>query len=152
MLAKIWLLVRSERKAENFKNPAIFLWPAGTYCLNMAISEFFPWKSGNFGTKILCMSCTGLFFLGQVAKVQKKKNCITKVWGGQFYTGKCKFHTREWGAAKFLHARILPLKCRMTSNVGILFCKIPLLRVSPYSENLCFVISCHTGLPQYYAR
>jgi hypothetical protein len=119
----------------------------------MAISEFFPSKSGNFGTKILCMSCTGLFFWAKWQKFKKKKkNCIIKVWGGQFYTGKCQFYTGEWGAAKFLHARILALKLRMTSHVGILFCKIPLLRVSPYSENLCFVISCHTGLPQYYAR
>ncbi len=28
-----------ERKVEKFKNPAIFWWPAGTYCLNMAISD-----------------------------------------------------------------------------------------------------------------
>jgi len=35
-------------KVEKFKNPAIFLWPAGTYCLNMAISEKQFSKFGNF--------------------------------------------------------------------------------------------------------
>jgi hypothetical protein len=28
-------------KVKNLKNPAIFLWPAGTNCSNMAIPEFF---------------------------------------------------------------------------------------------------------------
>jgi hypothetical protein len=28
-----------ERKVEKFKNPAMFWRPAGTYCLNMAISK-----------------------------------------------------------------------------------------------------------------
>jgi hypothetical protein len=30
---------RSESNIENFKYPAIFWWPAETYCLNMVISE-----------------------------------------------------------------------------------------------------------------
>jgi hypothetical protein len=29
---------RSWRKVENFKHPAVFWWPARTYCLNVAIS------------------------------------------------------------------------------------------------------------------
>ncbi len=41
---------RLKRKVENFKNHAIFL-RARTYCLNMAISETIPSKSGNFGAK-----------------------------------------------------------------------------------------------------
>jgi hypothetical protein len=122
----------------------------------MAISDFFPLKIWQLWHKNSLYELHRSFFFGakrqKFKKKKKKKNCIIKVWGGQFYTGKCKFYNWEWGAAKFLHARIVPLKCRMTSHVGILFCKIPLLRVSPYSENLCFVISCHTGLPQYYAR
>ncbi len=35
-------------KVEKFKNPAIFWWPVGTYCLNMAISEKKFSKFGNF--------------------------------------------------------------------------------------------------------
>jgi hypothetical protein len=46
-----------------FKNPDIFWWPAGTYFLNMAISEK---NSGDFWciffTKILCVSLIGFFF------------------------------------------------------------------------------------------
>jgi hypothetical protein len=30
-----------ERKVEKIRNPAMFWQPAGTYCLNMAISDFF---------------------------------------------------------------------------------------------------------------
>ncbi len=30
---------RSESNTENFKHPAIFWWPAETYCLNMVISD-----------------------------------------------------------------------------------------------------------------
>jgi hypothetical protein len=48
--AKLKFAYRSERKVENFKNPAIFWQPAGTYCLTMAISEILSLKSDNFGT------------------------------------------------------------------------------------------------------
>jgi hypothetical protein len=40
---------RSHREVENFKNPAVFWKPAGTYHLNMMISEKYSSKSGNFG-------------------------------------------------------------------------------------------------------
>jgi hypothetical protein len=88
-----------------------------------------------------------------VAKIQKKnKNALLRFGVANSTLGSANSALGSGGAAKFLCARILALKRRMTSHVGIPFCKIPLLRVSPYSENLCFVISCHTGLPQYYAR
>jgi hypothetical protein len=40
----------SQKKVENFENPAIFWQLAGTYCLNMVISEKLnSLKYGNFG-------------------------------------------------------------------------------------------------------
>jgi hypothetical protein len=55
---------RSERKVEIFKNPDIFWWPAGTYFLNMVISQkYFGDFWCNFFTKILCVSLIGLYSL-----------------------------------------------------------------------------------------
>jgi hypothetical protein len=44
---------RSERKVEKLKNHAVVWWFAGTYSLNMAISENFPSKPCRFGTFII---------------------------------------------------------------------------------------------------
>jgi hypothetical protein len=41
---------RSKRKIEDFENLAMFWQPVGNYCQNMMISEFFFFKSGDFGT------------------------------------------------------------------------------------------------------
>jgi hypothetical protein len=77
----------------------------------MAISEKNSLKIWQLWHKNPSYELHRSFFFGQEAKIQKfkkiqkkkkKKNCIIKVWGGQFYTG-------EWGAAKFLHARIFAL-------------------------------------------
>ncbi len=134
MLAKIWLPVRSERKVEIFLRILPYFGDLREHIVWIWLFQiFFPQNLATLAQKFFVWVAQILFFWGQEAKIQKfkkKKNCIIKVWGGQFYTGKCKFYTGEWGAAKFLHARMLPLKCRMTSHVGILFCKIPLLRVS----------------------
>jgi len=70
-----------ERRVENFRNQAIFCQRAGTYCLNVAISENFPSKSGNFEPffpeKVLCVinESHGVFFLSQGCEIlppQKK--------------------------------------------------------------------------------
>jgi hypothetical protein len=67
---------RSERTVEIFKNPDMFWCPAGTYFLNMVISEK---NSGDFWciflTKILCVSLIGLyFFVAKWPKFFPKKN------------------------------------------------------------------------------
>ncbi len=54
---------RSERKVENFKNPAIFWWPAGTCSLNVAISEKIPEIWQLCFSQVLCMRCTGFLKL-----------------------------------------------------------------------------------------
>jgi hypothetical protein len=71
----------SERKVEKFKKPTIFWRPTGTYCQRMAISEFFPLKSGNlwhfFKHKNPLYELHWIFFCHQVANncpKKKKKN------------------------------------------------------------------------------
>jgi hypothetical protein len=56
---------RSESKVENFKYPAIFWWPAETYCLNMVISER--------KKKIFYMCHTGFFLLPSGENLFMKK-------------------------------------------------------------------------------
>ncbi len=66
---------RSEKKLGKHKNPAIFLQPAVTCCLNMAIpnqSLKCLWEI--FFNRILCMSSTGLLLNCQVAKNCWKEN------------------------------------------------------------------------------
>jgi hypothetical protein len=62
---------KSKRKVEKFKNPAIFWWLAGTYCLNMVeiwqLSHIFFTKIlvtlAHIFTKILCISRNGFCFI-----------------------------------------------------------------------------------------
>ncbi len=72
---------RSERKVEFFIR--ILLNILEPVCLNMAISDLFSLKSGDFGaffcTKILYMGCTGLF-VGAKIHPKRKKRTLMMDW------------------------------------------------------------------------
>ncbi len=78
-------------KVEKFKNPAIFLWPAGTYCLNMAISEKKISKFGNFDAffplKKSFVWVTLDHFGHQVVKISPKTWCKDDVGGKPLQKG-----------------------------------------------------------------
>jgi hypothetical protein len=49
-ISQIWQQVKEESKQIQRVLLYLFWLPARIYCLNMAIPDFFPLKSGNFGT------------------------------------------------------------------------------------------------------
>jgi len=76
-ISQIWLQVRETSKIFK-KSCAIFWQPAGSYCLNMAISEFVPW---NLTTLMLFfhkffsrMSPTGFFWVTKWRNFTSKNN------------------------------------------------------------------------------
>jgi hypothetical protein len=66
-ISQIWQQVKEESKQIQRVLLYLYWLPARIYYLNMAIPDFYPLKSGKFGTfsskKILCLSCTGFFWL-----------------------------------------------------------------------------------------
>jgi hypothetical protein len=70
---------KSERKAENFINPAVYLELAEACCLNKAIQNFSPQKSANLGAFFSHISplyvLQWIFFCHQVAEILA---CINK--------------------------------------------------------------------------
>lgn len=79
-----------QRKVEKCRNPGIFCRHAGTYCLNLTISDFFyflffPWNMANVDrffhpkTKSFVEAALGFFLVTKWAKFAPKKNCCHQV-------------------------------------------------------------------------